>query len=36
MHFAGNGTGDTRWKVPVLDWGSMIYNPRGRYHLRKD
>jgi len=29
MRFAGNGTGDTRWKVPgVLDWSSMIYNPR--------
>jgi hypothetical protein len=25
---AGNGTGDTRWKVPgVLDWGSMTHNP---------
>lgn len=25
---AGNGTGDTRWKVPgVLDWSSGIYNP---------
>jgi hypothetical protein len=25
---AGNGTGDTRWKVPgVLDWGTNIYNP---------
>ncbi|WP_447725544.1 DUF932 domain-containing protein [Sphingomonas koreensis] len=25
---AGNGTGDTRWKVPgVLDWGAMHYNP---------
>lgn len=25
---AGNGTGDTRWKVPgVLDWSSMTYNP---------
>ena len=25
---AGNGTGDTRWKIPgVLDWGSNIYNP---------
>lgn len=25
---AGNGTGDTRWKVPgVLDWSSRIYNP---------
>lgn len=26
---AGNGTGDTRWKVPgVLDWSTSIYNPR--------
>ncbi|WP_297323590.1 DUF932 domain-containing protein [uncultured Bartonella sp.] len=25
---AGNGTGDTRWKVPgVLDWSTCIYNP---------
>ena len=25
---AGNGTGDTRWKIPgVLDWGTNIYNP---------
>lgn len=25
---AGNGPGDTRWKVPgVLDWSSGIYNP---------
>ena len=25
---AGNGTGDTRWKVPgVLDWSTMVYNP---------
>ncbi|MET3927502.1 DUF932 domain-containing protein [Devosia sp. 2618] len=25
---AGNGTGDTRWKVPgALDWSSGIYNP---------
>lgn len=25
---AGNGVGDTRWKVPgVLDWQSMAYNP---------
>jgi hypothetical protein len=25
---AGNGTGDTRWKVPgVLDWSTRIYNP---------
>lgn len=28
MKFAGNGTGDTRWKVPgVLDWRTMHYNP---------
>lgn len=28
MRFAGNGTGDTRWKIPgVLDWGSHQYNP---------
>jgi hypothetical protein len=26
---AGNGTGDTRWKVPgVLDWSTGIYDPR--------
>ncbi|MES0110021.1 DUF932 domain-containing protein [Mesorhizobium sp. M0013] len=26
---AGNGTGDTRWKVPgTLDWSTGIYNPR--------
>ncbi|MBL8598964.1 MAG: DUF932 domain-containing protein [Devosia sp.] len=26
---AGNGTGDTRWKIPgVLDWSTGIYNPR--------
>ncbi len=26
---AGNGTGDTRWKVPgVLDWSTGIYNPQ--------
>lgn len=25
---AGNGTGDTRWKVPgMLDWSTMHYNP---------
>jgi hypothetical protein len=25
---AGNGTGDTRWKIPgVLDWSTGIYNP---------
>jgi hypothetical protein len=28
MNFAGDGTGDTRWKVPgTIDWGSMRYNP---------
>jgi hypothetical protein len=28
QRIAGNGTGDTRWKVPgVLDWGSGVYNP---------
>jgi hypothetical protein len=33
MRIAGNGTGDTRWKVPgVIDWsssenGTVIYNP---------
>lgn len=28
QRIAGNGTGDTRWKVPgVLDWSISIYNP---------
>ncbi|MBX5142459.1 DUF932 domain-containing protein [Rhizobium lentis] len=28
MKIAGNGTGDTIWKVPgLLDWASMTYNP---------
>jgi hypothetical protein len=28
MKIAGDGVGDTRWKVPgVLDWGTMLYNP---------
>lgn len=28
MRIAGNGTGDTRWKVPgVLDWSTMRHNP---------
>ena len=28
MRIAGNGTGDTRWKVPgLLDWSTMTYNP---------
>jgi len=29
QRIAGNGTGDTRWKVPgVLDWLTGVYNPR--------
>jgi len=28
MKIAGNGVGDTRWKVPgVLDWSTMTHNP---------
>lgn len=28
MKIAGNGTGDTMWKVPgMLDWASMTHNP---------
>ncbi|MDI1295424.1 MAG: DUF932 domain-containing protein [bacterium] len=28
MNIAGDGVGDTRWKVPgILDWSSMHYNP---------
>ncbi len=28
QRIAGDGTGDTRWKVPgLLDWGTNIYNP---------
>lgn len=28
MKIAGNGTGDTRWKVPgLLDWSTMAHNP---------
>jgi hypothetical protein len=28
MKIAGDGTGDTRWKVPgVLDWSTMTHNP---------
>jgi hypothetical protein len=28
MKIAGNGTGDTRWKVPgLLDWATMTHNP---------
>ncbi|MFG1287893.1 DUF932 domain-containing protein [Xanthobacter versatilis] len=29
QRIAGNGTGDTRWKVPgMLDWSTGTYNPR--------
>lgn len=29
QRIAGNGTGDTRWKVPgVLDWSTGVYNPQ--------
>jgi hypothetical protein len=29
QRIAGNGTGDTRWKVPgALDWSTGVYNPR--------
>jgi hypothetical protein len=29
MRIAGNGAGETRWKVPgTLDWSTMTYNPR--------
>ena len=28
MKIAGNGVGDTRWKIPgVLDWSTMTHNP---------
>ncbi len=28
MKIAGDGTGDTRWKVPgLLDWSTMVHNP---------
>src|SRR3546814_19353929 len=28
MESAGEGTGDTRWKVPgLLDWSTMTHNP---------
>jgi hypothetical protein len=34
---AGNGTGDTRWKVPgVLDWSTGVYNPRVDITKRHD
>ena len=29
QRIAGNGTGDTRWKVPgMIDWSTGIYNPQ--------
>jgi hypothetical protein len=35
MKIAGNGTGDTRWKVPgVMDWSTMTHNPF--VHVTKD
>jgi hypothetical protein len=35
QRIAGNGMGDTRWKVPgVLDWSTGVYNPR--VHITKD
>lgn len=28
QQFAGNGTGDTRWRVPgSMNWGDMVYRP---------
>jgi hypothetical protein len=28
QQIAGNGTGDTNWKIPgTIDWGKMTYNP---------
>lgn len=28
MRIAGNGIGDTRWKVPgVMDWSTLVYDP---------
>lgn len=28
QRIAGNGTGDTRWKIPgMIDWASSMYNP---------
>ena len=35
QRIAGNGTGDTRWKVPgVLDWSTGVYNPH--VDIRRD
>ena len=35
QRIAGNGTSDTRWKVPgTLDWSTGIYNPR--VHVTRD
>ncbi|MDM7957531.1 DUF932 domain-containing protein [Blastomonas sp.] len=35
QRIAGNGTGDTRWKVPgVLDWSTGMYNPH--VDIRRD
>lgn len=36
QRIAGNGTGDTRWKVPgVLDWSTGIFNPRVDVSVRR-
>ncbi len=35
QRIAGDGTGDTRWKVPgVLDWSTGVYNPH--FDITKD
>jgi hypothetical protein len=37
QRIAGNGTGDTRWKVPgVLDWSTGRLQPQCRHHARHD
>ena len=34
QRIAGDGTSDTRWKVPgVLDWSTSVYNPRVNVRL---
>jgi hypothetical protein len=37
QRIAGNGTGDTRWKIPgVLDWSTGVYKPLRRHHEKYD